>query len=171
MDSLIAKLMFECKQHKHEVQSKHACVIFKNNKPITTYTYNHVHEHAEVVALRNLLSIIKRKEGLSPSLTFTYFLRMLHMGRLTHVMSKYSMIVIRVNTEGYLMNSKPCERCLYILKLVQIKHVIYSHENTLIKDRTKYMFNDHKSRYYKNNPDPLLDPLLASFRGSSHCIE
>lgn len=46
---------------------------------------------------------------------------------------KLEMFVIRVNNSGNLMNSKPCNSCLYYMKLYGIKSVYYSDEKGEIK--------------------------------------
>lgn len=46
---------------------------------------------------------------------------------------KLEMFVIRVNNSGTLMNSKPCNSCLYYLRLYGIKSVYYSDKDGEIK--------------------------------------
>ena len=45
---------------------------------------------------------------------------------------KLEMFVIRVNQMGDLVNSKPCNTCIYYMQLYGIKSVYYSNEDGII---------------------------------------
>lgn len=163
-DKLLNEMIIYCKEHKHDVQSKHACFVIRNNRPIIEYKYNHQSEHAEIVAIKCLFSIAKRRLGLTRSINFSFFIHQLHVNpsdeiikNILKIMSKYSIVVIRVNARGHLVNSMPCERCLRILRFIRIKTISYSNSNgEIITCRPRDITTRHVSRYYKNNADPLL---------------
>jgi len=59
---------------------------------------------------------------------------------------KLEMVVIRVNKTGNLINSKPCNSCLYYLKLYGVKSVYYSDSNgEIIKEKINTLESEHCS--------------------------
>lgn len=67
---------------------------------------------------------------------------------------KLEIVVIRVNNNGQLLNSKPCNTCLYYMKLFGVKTVYYSDENgDIIKEKINQIEVEHSSiahrRYLK----------------------
>ncbi len=63
-------------------------------------------------------------------------------------MSKYSIIVLRVDSYGNLVNSHPCQECLNIIKLFKLKYVSYSNENgDIVTKKSKYLTTTHRSKY------------------------
>lgn len=61
-----------------------------------------------------------------------------------------SIIVIRVNGEGRLCNSRPCINCLNYMKLFSIKTVHYStEEGEIISEKIKEMHTTHLSVAHK----------------------
>lgn len=64
------------------------------------------------------------------------------------------MFVIRVNPMGELVNSKPCNTCIYYMQLYGIKSVYYSNEDgAIVKEKLTEITADHLSisqnKYYK----------------------
>lgn len=64
------------------------------------------------------------------------------------------MFVIRVNGKGELMNSKPCNSCIYYMQLYGIKSVYYSNENgEIVREKLLDIKSTHlsisQSRYYQ----------------------
>ena len=51
--------------------------------------------------------------------------------------NKCTIVIIRTNKSGELLNSIPCTNCLYHIKKLGIKKIIYSNNNILIKDKIK----------------------------------
>jgi len=67
---------------------------------------------------------------------------------------KLEMFVIRVNQMGDLVNSKPCNTCIYYMQLYGIKSVYYSNEEgEIVKEKINNITADHMSisqnKYYK----------------------
>ena len=67
---------------------------------------------------------------------------------------KLEMFVIRVNQMGDLVNSKPCNTCIYYMQLYGIKSVYYSNEEgAIVKEKLTEITADHLSisqnKYYK----------------------
>ncbi len=67
---------------------------------------------------------------------------------------KLEMFVIRVNQMGDLVNSKPCNTCIYYMQLYGIKSVYYSNEEgEIVKEKLNDITADHLSisqnKYYK----------------------
>lgn len=59
---------------------------------------------------------------------------------------KLEIFVIRVNKNDELMNSKPCNTCLYYMKLFGVKSVYYSDENgDIIKEKINQIEVEHQS--------------------------
>jgi deoxycytidylate deaminase len=126
MNSLIRSMTFSCLQYSHKIQSKHIAVIIKNSRPITSFVFNG-ELHAEMNAIKNF----NRKCGLYEK--------------------KISMIVLRVNLQGELKNSKPCYHCLEELKNIGIRKIYYSNEHgEIIMEKTKNMETTHISRNRRN---------------------
>ena len=64
------------------------------------------------------------------------------------------MFVIRVNSKGNLVNSKPCNSCIYYMQLYGIKSVYYSDENgEIVREKLMNIESTHFSisqdRYYQ----------------------
>ena len=62
--------------------------------------------------------------------------------------------MIRVNQMGDLVNSKPCNTCIYYMQLYGIKSVYYSNEEgEIVKEKIIDIIADHLSisqnKYYK----------------------
>lgn len=67
---------------------------------------------------------------------------------------KLEMFVIRVNAKGNLVNSKPCNSCIYYMQLYGIKSVYYSDENgEIVREKLLDIQSSHLSisqdRYYQ----------------------
>ena len=67
---------------------------------------------------------------------------------------KLEMFVIRVNQMGDLVNSKPCNTCIYYMQLYGIKSVYYSNEEgEIVKEKLNDITADNLSisqnKYYK----------------------
>ena len=78
---------------------------------------------------------------------------------------KLEMFVIRVNSKGNLVNSKPCNSCIYYMQLYGIKSVYYSNDGgEIIKEKLNDIESTHYSisqtRYYQycktNDTDVIL---------------
>jgi len=75
------------------------------------------------------------------------------------------MFVIRVNNTGNLVNSKPCNTCIYYMQLYGIKSVYYSNEDgEIIKEKIIDISADHMSisqnkyyEYIKNGDKNVLE--------------
>ena len=64
------------------------------------------------------------------------------------------MFVIRVNSKGDLMNSKPCNSCIYYMQLYGIRSVYYSDENgEIVREKLLDIKSTHysisQSKYYQ----------------------
>ena len=74
----------------------------------------------------------------------------IHRMRWVKDIRKYSMIVIRINKNGKMCNSKPCCKCIESLKMHKVKNIYYSNsEGEIIFEKTKNITNDHSSSIYK----------------------
>lgn len=70
------------------------------------------------------------------------------INKLIKIMSKYSIVVLRVNSSGDLVNSHPCKNCLNIIKLFKIKYVSYSNEEgNIVTKKSKELTTTHISKY------------------------
>ena len=66
--------------------------------------------------------------------------------KLRKIMSQITIIVIRVDNNGKLSNSRPCIECIDILKMMNIKYVCYSDDTgNIIEEKVKYMESNHFS--------------------------
>lgn len=62
------------------------------------------------------------------------------------------LLVIRVNNEGKLVNSRPCNDCIKILKRYPIKKIYYSNDNgEIIVEKLMDMELLHDSTGYRLN--------------------
>lgn len=53
---------------------------------------------------------------------------------------RYSILVIRLSKTGGLVNSRPCENCIQIMKTLGIEKIYYSDgEGNIIVEKVKYM--------------------------------
>lgn len=67
-------------------------------------------------------------------------------------LSKITIVVIRADKYGTLKNSKPCRKCVEMLKLYGFKNVYYSTGDDsapIVKKSIKTLENSHKSRYLR----------------------
>lgn len=153
-ETLIQEMIHNCKNHPHDLQSKHISVILLNGIPITRFHYNHRRckimgiytgtSHAEICALKQVcnesmnLHSIKKISLLKKSKKKT--------------LCRYSIVVLRVNNDGKLLNSKPCFHCLQILKISGLNKIYYSDSNGNINvEKIKNMTTSHLSRINKNS--------------------
>jgi hypothetical protein len=62
-----------------------------------------------------------------------------------------TIIVIRENNNGDLLNSKPCKNCIEIMKKYCIKNIEYSYiNNTIVKEKLKNIKTEHTSKGFRN---------------------
>ena len=66
-------------------------------------------------------------------------------GKIRRYFGKCELIVVRRTMN----NSKPCQRCLNIIKSYGIKRVYYSYDGKLIKEKTNEMSTEHLSSRYR----------------------
>lgn len=73
-------------------------------------------------------------------------------------------MVIRINKNGELVNSRPCYRCTLMLKSIGINKVYYSIENDIICEKVSQMISINSSNTWKkvdrmlhNAPDNIID--------------
>jgi tRNA(Arg) A34 adenosine deaminase TadA len=71
-------------------------------------------------------------------------------------LSSYTIVVIRLGSDGTFKNSRPCSHCVNVLKFYNIKKVVYSSEDgLLITEKIKTMDSMHVSSgwnaYYRFN--------------------
>ena len=60
--------------------------------------------------------------------------------------NKYNLIVIRVNHEGNLVNSRPCHNCVDMLKACGIKNIFYStNEGNIICEKVNHIVSINSS--------------------------
>ena len=59
--------------------------------------------------------------------------------------NKYNLLVIRVNNEGKLVNSRPCHNCVDMLKSCGIKNIFYSTDNGIIGERVNSIISINSS--------------------------
>ena len=79
---------------------------------------------------------------------------------------KLEMFVIRVNNKGHLVNSKPCNSCIYYMQLYGIKSVYYSNDGgEIIKEKLNDIEATHYSisqaRYYQYCKTKDTDVILT----------
>jgi len=82
------------------------------------------------------------------------------------------MVVIRINTKNELVNSKPCENCIYYLRLYGIKNVYYSNENgEIVKEKITEIESEHRTishtrylEYLETNSDELIKRFDGNYR-------
>lgn len=61
-----------------------------------------------------------------------------------------TILVIRLNSEGKLCNSKPCKNCCEIMRLHGIRKVIYSNEHGKLESyKLSEFYSDHISKGYR----------------------
>lgn len=126
--------------------SKILCSEF-NNQRSSSFGMLNVSEHAECCAIRTLFK--KRAK---------HFPRILS-GKKYNTKNKkcnsdnLSMLVIRINKDKELKNSKCCAICLTIIKAYNIKNIYYSDSfGRIIKEKVKYMISDFYTMGIKNMP-------------------
>ena len=59
--------------------------------------------------------------------------------------NKYNLLVIRVNSQGQLVNARPCHNCTDMLKSCGIKNIYYSTEDGIICEKVKHMVSINSS--------------------------
>jgi len=82
------------------------------------------------------------------------------------------MVVIRINGKNELVNSKPCENCIYYLRLYGIKNVYYSNENgEIVKEKITEICSEHRTishtrylEYLETNSDELIKRFDGNYR-------
>jgi deoxycytidylate deaminase len=87
-------------------------------------------------------------------------------------LKKLNILVIRVNSKNELVNSKPCENCIYYLRLYGIKNVYYSNENgEIVKEKITDIENEHQSisharynEYLDTNSDEIIKKFDDRYR-------
>lgn len=87
----------------HALHCVHFARLFRGNKPIGTWMPNTTHKHAEHNALRHAKSRKKRSND-----------------RLTMVVVRFTRV-----DDGLTM-SRPCTRCVELMKTYNIKSIVYS---------------------------------------------
>jgi deoxycytidylate deaminase len=102
---------------KSDLHTKHAAAIYENKRNIINIASNNSIFHAEHNVLKKITSI-----------------------------KKLTLIVVRFNSEGRLVNSYPCNECVDILKFSGIKNIWYSNENgALTKEKVDNLKKIHIS--------------------------
>jgi len=176
-----------------DMQSKHTAMLLSGGKPITV-GYNHrrtcnanqliLSFHAEMMAL-NSYFCLNHEYGLRNFMNDSHFTLMSrknesylmqHTKNLNNqspkcLRKKLEMVVIRVNNKGNLANSKPCNNCIYYLRLYGVKNVYYSNDNgVIVKEKINYIENEHCSlghnrycKYLENN-----DANFITFKSKIH---
>ena len=57
---------------------------------------------------------------------------------------RYSILVVRLNKNGFLTYSRPCDHCIHILKTIGIDKIYYSDgAGNIIIEKVKYMGKQH----------------------------
>jgi len=165
----IDEMIDDCLNYNHKIQSKHISLIVKGSKPVTKYHYNELIPisllgvnyytfHAEIKAV---LDLIKTFNHTIPfNIYKNEFVKNIELTKLTNnavftnfkkKIGKYSIIIIRINRKGELVNSKPCIDCMRILKLLNIKYIYYSNdEGNIVKIKCKEAKTEHLSKAKKN---------------------
>jgi len=59
--------------------------------------------------------------------------------------NKLDMIVIRIDSSGDMVNSRPCHNCLDMMKAVGVRKIFYSHNNNIICERVNNMISINSS--------------------------
>lgn len=162
----IDKIVNSLKTHteKSNMTQKHAAMIMIGGKKISL-GYNHdrttmnkkpiLSYHAEVHALANYINQNKLNSlknyinDTEKCLSFRKNKNTIHHGSPKNFKcfdKKIKLIVIRIDKEGNLKNSKPCNNCLHIMKLFGVKAVYYSdEEGNINKSKINSISNDHSS--------------------------
>lgn len=113
---------------------KHIAIILKNMKPVSQYKTNfHLSDtdsinsvHAEINAIFSFLRISRRYIRLFNNIN------KINPNKLKKYYQKCSgldIFVIRVNKNGHISNSKPCDCCQSVIKKLGFRNVIYSTGN------------------------------------------
>jgi hypothetical protein len=175
---IIIDMIEKCKEYPHQIRTKHISVVIKNDIPISDYKYNHLRPnllglsnetaHAEISALYALFRHCCSRLNLTPnhSNIIGYLLqkwknnqdinvrinnRQDIYNKLRRIMSVYSIIVLRIDNTGNLINSKPCIECLNVLKLLNLKYVHYSTDlGTIHTERVKHSKTEHICGYHRS---------------------
>ena len=100
-----------CNHAKKSVMThKHACIIFKHNKIVS-------------IALNDYCNSKYYFKFSSP---YSLHAEIKAVMCSSKDISGYSLLVVRVNNRGELLNSKPCMLCTQYLKNTQLKKIYYS---------------------------------------------
>lgn len=153
-----------------DVKSQHVAAIIKGNKIIAL----EVNKDRSCIS-KNLTCTIHAEARVILKLLMIYAcvkdLKMMPTGKwqfygsekMRSKLKKFSIVVVRYSKNNTLVNSKPCEECVDLMKQVNIKTVYYSSfESIIIKEHvsniesyktigTKVMLH---IRYPKNYADP-----------------
>lgn len=152
MFSIIQKLKIQASESK--MLNHHAACICKKTKILSNEVniltcINSI--HAELNAIKSYLSI--HNITLSPSdiecLTRGVSLNKNKMKDIIEIMKGVTLVVVRVNNNNELKESKPCQNCLSIIKMFKIKKIIYSVESGIIFEKTENMKVLHVSQYFR----------------------
>lgn len=150
-ETLIQQMIDNCKNHNHDLQSKHISVVLLNGIPMTRFHYNYRRckimgiytgtSHAEICAIKQVFNEVMNLHSIKTIIK-----------NKKKLLTRYSIVVLRVNNNGKLLNSKPCLHCLNILKLTGLNKIYYSDSNGNINmEKIKNMNTTHISRVNKNN--------------------
>lgn len=151
--NIINDMRAECLNHSHTIKHKHIATVIKNGRPIIDYSYNTFNTlsnndfnmfntyslHAEISAIINAFKLY----GI-------YRLSFKPTKKLTKRLKKCSIVVLRIDMNGNLAESKPCKSCLNVLKQLNIKNVYYSSKNGIIKESVRGLESEHLSGYMRN---------------------
>ena len=97
---------------KSEFKQRHGCIIFKGNRIIST-------GHNEIRHCNKLESRYTRWKNSLHAESRTILFCEVNLLRC-------SILVVRLNHKGNLVNSKPCQFCLELIQDVGIKNIYYS---------------------------------------------
>lgn len=134
------------------MQQRHLAIALHDGKPITLPKYNYLQTkvcgqyvgsvHAEMNVMYSILKTYYH----------IYHYRIYHDPPHPRIKHRVILIVIRVNKQGELSNSKPCYHCLRMMKQLGIRQVFYStgltHEPYRLEN-VKTMTSDHQSRFFR----------------------
>ena len=60
-------------------------------------------------------------------------------------LNRYNLLVVRINSEGQMVNARPCYNCLDMLKSCGIKNIYYSTENGIMCEKVNSMVSINSS--------------------------
>lgn len=128
----------------HEAKSspmrcKHAAILFKGSK-IISKGHNHHYPYYHGICCHAEMDCLKKMYHFKN-------IKWTHNSKTSHFNS-YDLLVIRINTNDQLCDSKPCLHCLNILKLslIPIRKIYYSSNNgTIICQKIQNISTTHIS--------------------------